>query len=39
MDRLFRDSRNIKGAGDATGNLARPALQRMVSGPEFIRLR
>ncbi len=38
MDRLFRDSRNIKGVKDATGNLARPALQRMVSGPEFIQL-
>ena len=38
MDRLFRDSRNIKGVKDATGNLARPALQRMVSGPDFIQL-
>lgn len=38
MDRMFRDGRNIKGVKDATGNLARPALQRMVSGPEFVQL-
>jgi 4-hydroxy-tetrahydrodipicolinate synthase len=38
MDRLFRESRNIKGVKDATGNLARPALQRMKSGPEFLQL-
>ncbi len=38
MDRMFRDGRNIKGVKDATGNLARPALQRMKSGPEFIQL-
>ncbi|MCE1236985.1 MAG: dihydrodipicolinate synthase family protein, partial [Hyphomicrobiales bacterium] len=38
MDRMFRDGRNIKGVKDATGNLARPALQRMKSGPEFLQL-
>lgn len=38
MDRMFRDGSNIKGVKDATGNLARPALQRMVSGPEFLQL-
>ena len=38
MDRMFRDGRNIKGVKDATGNLARPALQRMKSGPEFVQL-
>jgi len=38
MDRMFRESRNIKGVKDATGNLARPALQRMKSGPEFLQL-
>jgi len=38
MDRMFRDGRNIIGVKDATGNLARPALQRMVSGPEFLQL-
>mgnify|MGYP001335351275 FL=1 len=38
MDRMFRDGRNIKGVKDATGNLARPALQRMKSGREFVQL-
>ena len=38
MDRMFRDGRNIIGVKDATGNLARPALQRMKSGPEFLQL-
>ena len=38
MDRMFRDGRNIKGVKDATGNLARPAQQRMVSGPGFVQL-
>lgn len=38
MDRMFRDGRNIKGVKDATGNLARPAFQRMKSGPDFVQL-
>lgn len=38
MDRLYRDGRNIVGVKDATGNLARPALQRMKSGPDFVQL-
>ncbi len=38
MDRMFRDGRKIIGVKDATGNLARPALQRMKSGPEFLQL-
>ncbi|MER2604514.1 MAG: 4-hydroxy-tetrahydrodipicolinate synthase [Siculibacillus sp.] len=38
MTRLFENGRNIKGVKDATGNLARPAFQRMSSGRDFVQL-
>jgi 4-hydroxy-tetrahydrodipicolinate synthase len=38
MARLARDCPNIVGVKDATANLARPSLQRMASGKEFIQL-
>lgn len=38
MDRCFRELKNIVGVKDATGNLARIALQRVASGTDFIQL-
>lgn len=38
MARLYKDGRNIKGVKDATANLARPSLQRMACGPDFVQL-
>jgi len=36
--RLSRDCANIVGIKDATGDLNRPSLQRLASGPDFIQL-
>jgi 4-hydroxy-tetrahydrodipicolinate synthase len=38
MAQLARDCPNIVGVKDATANLARPSLQRMASGPDFVQL-
>ena len=38
MAALFNDCKNIVGVKDATGDLARVALQRMAMGDEFIQL-
>ena len=38
MTQLFRDCENIVGVKDATANLARPSLQRLAMGPDFIQL-
>ena len=38
MTALFNDFKNIVGVKDATGDLARVALQRMAMGTEFIQL-
>lgn len=38
MSRLFKDCDNIKGVKDATGDLARVALQRMIVGEDFVQL-
>jgi 4-hydroxy-tetrahydrodipicolinate synthase len=35
LARIFRDCKNVVGVKDATGNLARPSLERMACGPEF----
>ena len=35
LARIFRDCKNVVGVKDATGNLVRPTLERMVCGPEF----
>jgi 4-hydroxy-tetrahydrodipicolinate synthase len=38
MAELFRDCENIIGVKDATANLARPSLQRLAMGPDFVQL-
>jgi 4-hydroxy-tetrahydrodipicolinate synthase len=38
MAELFRDCENIIGVKDATANLARPSLQRLAMGPDFLQL-
>lgn len=35
LARIFNDCRNVKGVKDATGNLLRPSLERMVCGKDF----
>jgi 4-hydroxy-tetrahydrodipicolinate synthase len=35
LARIFRDCNNVVGVKDATGNLARPTLERMACGVEF----
>ena len=35
LTRIFRDCKNVVGVKDATGNLARPTLERMACGPKF----
>lgn len=35
LARIFNDCRNVKGVKDATGNLLRPSLERMICGKEF----
>ena len=38
VDRLAKDCANVVGIKDATANLARPSLQRHLTGPDFIQL-
>ena len=38
MAELFRDCANIIGVKDATANLARPSLQRLAMGADFVQL-
>jgi len=35
LARIFRDCKNVTGIKDATGNLARPTLERMACGTQF----